>query len=133
MHITKRRDQARANTRFGFLKWLDYFNKIIPACYADRAGHDPIYRLVGTGRIVCGTRDDAIAPIEKFYESSAEFGCFLQAAHNWADFEATEKSYELYARYVVPHFRQPDVNRAASHAWTLEHTKDFNARREKPA
>ena len=66
-------------------------------------------------------------------KSSAEFGCFLQAAHNWADFEATEKSYELYARSVVPHFRQPDVNRAASHAWTLEHTKDFNARREKPA
>jgi len=68
MHITKRRDQARANTRFGFLKWLDYFNKIIPACYADRAGHDPIDRLVGTGRIVCGTPDDAIAQIEKFYE-----------------------------------------------------------------
>ena len=68
MHITKRRDQARANTRFGFLKWLDYFNKIIPACYADRAGHDPTDRLVGTGRIVCGTPDDAIAQIEKFYE-----------------------------------------------------------------
>jgi hypothetical protein len=24
MHIPERRDQARANTRFGFLKWLDY-------------------------------------------------------------------------------------------------------------
>ena len=64
---------------------------------------------------------------------SAEFGCFLQAAHNWADFKATEKSSELYARYVVPHFRQPDVNRAASLAWTLDNTKDFNARREKAA
>jgi len=61
---------------------------------------------------------------------SAEFGCFMQATHNWADFEATEKSYELYARYVVPHFRQPDVNRAASLAWALDNTKDFNAARE---
>ena len=133
MHIAETREQARANTSFGFLKWLDYFNEIIPARYADLAGHDPIDRLVETGRIVCGTPDDAIAQIEKFYEKQGEFGCFLQAAHNWADFEATKKSYELYARYVVPHFRRPNVNRAASLAWTFENTEDFNARRDRAA
>ena len=101
MHIAETREQARANARFGFLKWLHYLNKIIPARYADLAGYDPIDRLVETGRIVCGTPDDAIAQIEKFYEKQGEFGCFLQAAHNWADFEATKKSYELDARYAV--------------------------------
>ena len=52
IHIAESREPARANTSFGFLKWLDYFNKIIPARYADLAGHDPIDRLVETGRIV---------------------------------------------------------------------------------
>jgi hypothetical protein len=33
----------------------------------------------------------------------------------------------------VPHFRRPDVNRAASLAWTLENAEDFNTRREKAA
>ena len=64
---------------------------------------------------------------------SAEFGCFRQAARNWADFETTKKSYELDARYVVPHYRRRNVNRAASLAWTFENTKDFNARRETAA
>jgi len=109
MHIAESRDQARANARFGFLKWLDYFDKIIPARYADLAGHDPIDRLVETGRIVCSKLDDAIIQIVKFYGKQGEFGCFLQAAHNWADFEAAKKSYELYARYVVPHFCRPNV------------------------
>jgi hypothetical protein len=40
-----------------------------------------------------------------------------------------KKSYEFYARCVVPHFRRPNVNRAASLAWTFENTEDFNPRR----
>ena len=27
-------------------------------------------------------------------------------AHNWADWEATKRSYELMARYVHPHFQR---------------------------
>ena len=34
--------------------------------------------------------------------------------NNWADFEQTKKSYELYARFVVPHFRKSNVNREYS-------------------
>jgi len=37
-------------------------------------------------------------------------------AHNWADWEATKKSYELMARYVHPHFqRQANTLRVASY------------------
>src|SRR3546814_17635834 len=36
---------------------------------------------------------------------SGGFGGFLELAHNWADWGATKRSYELMARYVVPHFR----------------------------
>ena len=53
---------------------------------------------------VIGTPDDAIARIERLYEKQGEFGAVLLGAHNWADWEETKRSYELYARYVIPHF-----------------------------
>ena len=31
---------------------------------------------------------------------------YLELAHNWADWEATKRSYELMARYVHPHFQR---------------------------
>ena len=34
------------------------------------------------------------------------FGGVLLLAHNWADWPATKKSYELMARYVHPHFQR---------------------------
>ena len=49
-----------------------------------------------------GTPDDAIAQIQRLQAKQGEFGCFLQLAHNWANFEATKKSYEMWQRYVTP-------------------------------
>jgi limonene 1,2-monooxygenase len=48
------------------------------------------------------------------YHQSGGFGCFLQLAHNWANWEATQQSYEMIARYVMPHFQGSDVNREQS-------------------
>ena len=36
-------------------------------------------------------------------------------AHNWAEWEETKKSYELYARFVMPHFARTNRNRQASY------------------
>ena len=38
--------------------------------------------------------------------SNGGFGGILLLAHNWADWEATKRSYELMARYVHPHFQR---------------------------
>ena len=54
---------------------------------------------------VIGTPDDLIAQIERLKSKGGSFGCFLDMAHYWADFEATNRSYELIARYVMPHFQ----------------------------
>ena len=35
-----------------------------------------------------------------------EAGGILLLAHNWADWPATKRSYELMARYVHPHFQR---------------------------
>ena len=39
----------------------------------------------------------------------------LLQAHNWADWEETKKCYELYARFVMPHFAGTNRNRQSSY------------------
>jgi len=38
-------------------------------------------------------------------QSNGGFGAYLTLAHNWANPEATKKSYELLARHVMPRFQ----------------------------
>ena len=48
--------------------------------------------------------------------SAGGFGAVLLLANNWADWEATRRSYELMARYVHPHFqRHSNALRVASY------------------
>jgi hypothetical protein len=63
---------------------------------------------------VCiGTPDDAIAYIDRLMSGSGGFGVICELAHNWADWDATKKHYELMARFVHPHF-QTSTQRVAT-------------------
>jgi limonene 1,2-monooxygenase len=55
--------------------------------------------------LLAGTPDDLIAKIEEIQERSGGVGGILALAHEWASTEATFKSYELFARYVMPYFQ----------------------------
>jgi limonene 1,2-monooxygenase len=66
-------------------------------------------------------------------DKQGEFGVFLQQAHNWADFEATKRSYELYARYVMPHFSQANRPRESSFQWCGDNRAGFSAKRQAAA
>src|SRR5215468_7797117 len=54
-----------------------------------------------------GTPDACIRHFERLWQgSNGGFGGVLLLAHNWADWGATKRSYELMARYVHPHFQR---------------------------
>jgi limonene 1,2-monooxygenase len=57
----------------------------------------------------------------------------LHQAHNWADFEATKRSYELYSRYVMPHFSKLNQSRTASYEWCGDNRDEFSAKRNAAA
>ena len=126
VHLAPTREQARKNVEYGLRKWIDYFTMFNPAAVGD-AFHadDPAAALVASGQAVIGTPDDAIAQLERLREQSGGFGCFLQLAHNWADWEQTQQSYELWARYVTPHFRGASANREASIQWSRDNMNEF--------
>lgn len=116
MHVAASREQARGEVAEGLARWVEYFDRVAPAGMRGMSGGDPAELLVNSGRAVIGTPDDAIAMIEKLRAKQGEFGVVLFQAHNWADWEETKKSYELYARFVMPHFAGTNSNRRSSYA-----------------
>jgi limonene 1,2-monooxygenase len=65
--------------------------------------------------------------LERFWQKTGGFGCMLMLAHDWANFEATKKSYEMFMRYVLPKFAGRNEGREASLAWIRSHREEFSS------
>jgi limonene 1,2-monooxygenase len=114
MHIAETREKARENVREGLVKYLDYARTLTPGRFGDMVGRDPVDVMLASGHIAIGTPDDAVEVLTKLRNKQGDFGMFLQQAHDWADWNETKRSYELYARYVRPRFNNSNSNREAS-------------------
>ena len=126
MHIAETREKARENVRFGLGAWLDYFRRVAALPLApEGAIEDAVDALNASGFAVIGDVDDAIAQVERLQKQSGGFGCLLQMAHEWADREATRKSYELIARYVMPRFQGAVEGTVRSRDWAAENRPRF--------
>ena len=125
MHIAETREQARADVRHGLEDWLYYFREVAALPLAPQDGTDPVDALIASGMAVIGTPEDAIAQISRLEAQSGGFGAFLMMDHNWANWDAKRKSYELFARYVAPKFQDLNSNREASLTWAAENRPRF--------
>lgn len=132
MHIAASREQARADVAQGLARWCEYFDRVAPAGMRGLTGQgDPADVLINAGRAVIGTPEDAITMIERLQAKQGDFGVVLFQAHNWADWEETKKSYELYARFVMPHFAGTNRNRQDSYARLTQDIDRLEVEREK--
>ena len=53
-----------------------------------------------------GTPDMCTVQVERLHaQSNGGFGAYLMLAHNWANRDATLRSYELIARHLMPRFQ----------------------------
>ena len=126
MHVAETRERARENVKFGLEKWLRYFREIAALPLAPAGDLDnAIDALIGSGLAVIGDPDDAAAQMERLEKQSGGYGCFLHMAHNWADFPQTLRSYELFARYVLPRFQGSQRNRLSSMEWAVTNRPTF--------
>jgi len=57
------------------------------------------------GTMLIGSPDQVAQSIENIIERSGGIGGILALAHEWASTEATNRSFELLARYVAPRFQ----------------------------
>lgn len=125
MHIAETREEARRNVEFGIEAFSTYFKDISTFPIIPRE-FDNAYEYLTENRIaVIGTPDDAIEYIETLLEGSGGFGSLMQLAHNWADWGATKRNYELIARYVMPHFQKSNLDRTHSYNYSRDNKEKF--------
>lgn len=108
MHLAETEAQARKDMKYGMEQWFRYFQNVaaFPQMAVDGSNLDEMIDFVNGGLGVVGTPDRMIEQIESLIEqSNGGFGTYLTLAHNWANNAATKKSYELFAREVMPHFQ----------------------------
>ncbi|MGF7159281.1 limonene 1,2-monooxygenase [Rhodoligotrophos appendicifer] len=129
LHIAETREKARENVRFGIERWAKYYDLVAPNPF-DTKGRDVVDILIESKRAVIGTPDDAIAMIERLQAKQGAFGAFMAQHVDWADREQTRKSYELYARFVMPHFAKTNVNRVETLKWMADNDAAFKKERK---
>jgi limonene 1,2-monooxygenase len=125
MHLAETREEAVSDIRFGLGKYIDYANNN-DRMYDVPRGADVVDWYVDQNIAVIGTPEDAIARIEALQAKQGQFGAVLIHAHNWADWPATKRSYELYARYVMPHFSGSNTARKESYEWVGTHRQQLS-------
>ena len=121
-HVAETREQAHADVKFGLENFKRYFSEVatFPIIPPDVTGN-PVEYLVSTGLACVGTPEDCVRHFERLWKGSdGGLGGILLLAHNWADWAATKRSYELMARYVHPQF-QRDAN--ALRQWSYDDAK----------
>jgi limonene 1,2-monooxygenase len=127
MHIAESEEQARKDVAYGLADWIGYFTKVAALPLAPDTD-DPdamVDAMNGSGMSVIGTPEMAIAQVQRLIDQSGGFGTFLFMAHDWADREATLRSYELFAREVMPHFQSSTPSLVSSRDWAAENRPTF--------
>ncbi|MEQ8348795.1 MAG: LLM class flavin-dependent oxidoreductase [Sneathiellaceae bacterium] len=109
VHCAETMEQARRDVAYGMEQWFHYFQAVaaFPQMAVPGDNLDEMIAFVNeSGFGAIGTPDMVTAQIERLQaQSNGGFGAYLLLAHNWANPEATHKSYELIARDVMPRFQ----------------------------
>jgi limonene 1,2-monooxygenase len=127
MHLADTREQAIRDVEFGLAQWLDYFQRVaaLPVAPEGASSSDAVEVLNNSGFAVIGTPEDAVTQIQRLADQAGGFGTYLLMAHDWADRPQMLRSYELFAREVMPAFQGSATSTTASRDWAAENRPTF--------
>jgi limonene 1,2-monooxygenase len=127
-HLAETQEQARNEAVLGLHRWHNEYNVDTLGRPGAVAVDDPWELLEatvsggadGAGTAVIGTPDEMVAMIHRLQETTGGFGVVLGFAHDWANREATLRSWDLFARYVIPEITGTTRNIRASQQFLHE-------------
>ena len=131
MHVAETREQAYRDVEHGIETWFRYFQKTAAFPQMAVEGGDvkemiDFINEAGVGAI--GTVEDAKAQVQRLWDqSNGGFGAMLLLGHEWANPQATKRSWELIAQHVMPHFQGGATTHAQA---TLEAKERAMGKRE---
>ena len=89
---------------------------------------DIVDRVNSTGAGLIGTPEMAVEYLQLLLDKTGGFGTFLFTATGWADPQTTLRSYELFAREIMPRFDATCEARVASFELTKQRKPQLLAR-----
>jgi limonene 1,2-monooxygenase len=120
-HLAESRKEAIEDVRMASgRETTEYFGKTLGHPVPDVPADQIVDYMVERNQWLIGTPDDCIAGIERLQEMSGGFGGFMVRVEDWARRDKTLHSYELLARYVMPHFQGSLSGIQASNQWASE-------------
>jgi limonene 1,2-monooxygenase len=132
-HLAETREQARQEALHGLHRWHNEYNVDTLGRPGAVAVEDP-WELMDTisgvgaesaGTAVIGTPDDMVAMIERLQQNTGGFGAVIGFCHDWANREATLRSWELFARYVIPELTGATRNIRASQQYLHDNQEEL--------
>lgn len=104
VHLAETRAQAVEEVRTGGGEWMFEYVQALTGRPAPVPGPkgQAVDQMIEAGSWVIGTPDDLVEFIRGLEERTGGFGTFLCWGHEWAGPDATRRSYELLARFVMP-------------------------------
>ena len=112
-HLAETEEEARNQAVDGLHRWHNEYN--VWTLGRPGATHvDDKWELLeqtttggatGSGTSVIGTPDQMVDAIRKLQDITGGFGVVMGFAHDWANRENTLRSWDLFARYVIPELR----------------------------
>ncbi len=109
-HLAESKKQAEKEAKLGLQRWHNEYNVHVlgrPGASHVEDADDLLAQTTGrgasgAGAAVIGTPDELVTAIRSLQDVTGGFGVVLGFAHDWADREATFRSWELFARFVAP-------------------------------
>lgn len=123
VHVAETDEQAIADVKIGErLETVTYFEDALGR--PPGRSQDPLTDGVKAGTTLVGSPETVARGIEKLVEASdGGFGGFMFRANDWANREQTWRSYELFARWVMPRFQQSLETVRGSYEWAVANRK----------
>jgi limonene 1,2-monooxygenase len=134
-HIAEDKEQARREAVDGLHRWHNEYNVHVlgrPGAERVESAWELLEQVTdqgtnGAGASVVGTPDELVDAIRRLYDLTGGFGVVLGFAHDWADKEATARSWDLVARYVIPELNGHVQRLRASADYLHEHQAELMA------
>ena len=130
LHLADSRQEAFEDIRVGSGRVVtEYFGQTLGNPIPDVPANQIVDYMVEHNQWIVGTPDDCIAGIERLQEISGGFGSFMIRVEDWAPREKLLRSYELLARYVMPHFQGSLEGIKVSNRWATQRREALQANR----
>ena len=129
-HIAETRELAEAEAGEGLFRWHNEYN-VGTLMRPDMEAYDSVKQALASnseaaGASVVGTPDDLIAAIRRMVDVTGGFGTVIGFAHDWANPDATARSWDMVARYVIPEINGMLDGYRESQRHVIEHRDVFD-------